>query len=496
MWPRRWVVAAALSTVLLAPAAAAADTLPQPAVKPIVWGGCSGPDLDAFQCASLIVPRDYANPGAAVVKLAVMRKPATESAGKLESIAMNPGGPGGSGLEFLAGSVEDPSFRQLNRRHDLVSFDPRGVGKSTHARCAEGSTKFLEGDTSSPKITPETFKAPLVKFIAGCVKASGGLLPYLGTADVARDMEQLRVALGEAKLDYLGYSYGSFLGATYAALFPDSVGTMVIDGVDDPDEYANRPLDSDLEQATANQLELKRFLTYARHRKWVGRGSGLAGYRAIIKQLEKKPLRVRGVSGVKRLRAADVRNVVLELIAVRSTWKYLARDLRELSHGDGTDFAYLAKYLAATDDSLSLLGYLSNSGADRVADPATVNDAYAAKVTAASPDFGSDVWTATQANALWPHAAARFAGPWVYPASATRNPILVIGTRFDPRTPYSGAVAMRAQLGNAILLTFQGDGHTAFANGANDGCIDDKVIAYFNEGAQPDDGASCAAVPD
>jgi pimeloyl-ACP methyl ester carboxylesterase len=488
------LLASALAALGLAPVSALADTLPQPPVAALEWAKCTGKEARGLQCATMLVPRDYANPAVGRVRIAVIRRPATGT--KIGSIAMNPGGPGGSGIDFLEGVVTDPTFRRLGRSHDLVSFDPRGVGESTSIKCGDPSKAFLDEDVDAKKLTPATYGPQLKTFIAGCVKRSGDLMPFLGTADVARDMEQLRSALGEPKLDYLGFSYGSFLGATYAALFPDSVGTMVIDGVDDPDEYVNRPLQADLRQATANQLELKRFLTYAQHRKRFGSGSGLKAYRAMIKKLTKKPLRVHGVPGVRRVDATDLRGVILELIAVRSTWKFMSRTLASLHRGDGSDLAFLAKYLSADSGDESVLGYLSNSGADRVADPALINDDYVAKSRAASPDFGNDIWTASQANALWPHAPGRFAGPWVYPAGGDRNPILVIGTRFDPRTPYSGAVAMRAQLGNALLLTFQGDGHTAFANAANDGCIDDKVVAYFESGAQPDDGVSCPAVRD
>ena len=481
---------AAAAAALGAPAAAAAaDTIPQPRAERISWQRC----YEVFQCGTLSVPQNYAAPTGARVELEMIRKLATSPSDKLRPILFNPGGPGGSGVDMIRSAATDVSaFRRLNRRHDLVGFDPRGIGASTPAAQCQKIPAALA--TSQTDLTPAAVAVDLQPFVASCVAKTGAVVPFLGTADVARDMEQIRVALGQAKLDFFGFSYGAFLGATYAALFPDSVGNMVLDGADNPDEYANRPLESDLRAAAANQLQLERFLDYVQSVKSfrIGKGSGLEAYRRLIAKLRSKPLKVKGVPGLKRLTDEHVRMMAGELIATRSTWPTLGEILHAIAKGRGyLPGMYFTLFGFAEQDAAMIAGSLANSGADRAVAPEQITDAYVAAARAAAPDFPDDYWGASQAIAFWPKAPGRFTGPWTYPAAPSRVPIVVIGTKFDPRTPYEGASALRTQLGNARLMSFNGDGHTAFANDVNGGCIDKRVIAYFN-GTVPDDNVVCA----
>ncbi len=469
--------------------AAAADTLPQPPAQKIAWGACT-PRATGLQCGTLSVPLNYADPAGPRINVAVIRKASTSSR-RLGSLVVNPGGPGGSGVEFLQVALAtfdgqtDPVMDELGERFDLVSFDPRGVGASSPVQCGP----FEDPAASSTPLTLASVTAEMTSYVAGCTQRSASILPFLGTVDVARDLEQLRASLGDAKLSFLGYSYGTYLGATYAAMFPGSTGKLVLDGAIDPDRYANRPLQDDLAQAASGEVTLKRFL---KSTKKSGRRVSLKAYRKLLARLERKPARIRGVKGIKRLTDEDVRGFVSEGLTARYAWPFLGMAVGQAVSGRPE---MLASFVAETDPEAEaekfVPGYLGNSGADRATNPSEVTDAYLASIRAAAPDVADDTWPATLATALWPHPAGRFAGPWAYPAAAGAPPILVIGTRFDPRTPYDGAVALRQQLGNARLLTFQGDGHTAFNNGASGGCIDDHVIAYFNGTAVPADGAVC-----
>lgn len=471
--------------------------LPQPPVIPVEWSKCGSGRLE---CGSLSVPLNYAAPTGERITVALIRSPATAKAGVQGSIVLNPGGPGGSGLDLVRSlvgdGVEDGAGRRLNRLHALVSFDPRGVGKSTAVKCAKGGAAKVNRGLDDQLQTPVGFAQRLTTYIAGCQSLSGTLLPFLGTLDVARDMEQLRLALGEPKLNFLGYSYGTFLGATYAALFPDSAGRMVLDGAIDPDQYANRPLENDLEQAAANEKELGRFFTYWKHHGRESNGkpqpAGASAYRRLVRRLAKRPLRSAGPLGRITVTADELRYVVIEFIATRSLWPLLSEGLNELVDGNGYPIDSYSDLLDQYSDlDADQATFLANMGIDRVVDPAAITDAYVAQARAAGPSFPDDIWTATQAIALWPRAGSvRFAGPWTYPAAPGRTPALVIGNTFDPRTPYDGAVALTAQLGNARLLTLDGDGHTAFAGG-NGSCIDKAVLTYFNTAALPRDGTRC-----
>ncbi|MBO9533318.1 MAG: alpha/beta fold hydrolase [Solirubrobacteraceae bacterium] len=465
--------------------ARAADTVPQPVAQPITWGACK-PKVSGVQCGVMPVPLDYTQPSGQRIGIDVIRRPAADPARRLGSLVFNPGGPGASGVAFLRSALEpydgqiDPAMARLGRRYDLVSFDPRGVGGSQPVRC--GKDADWSADSSLARM-----KKDLQRFIGGCARRSGSRLPFLGTADVARDLEQLRASLGDPKLNFVGYSYGTYLGTVYANLFPASVGRLVLDGGIDPESYANRPLESDLAQSVATQATFKAWLKSTKGKDRIS----LAGYRRFVRRLDRKPLRLRGVPSTDRLTGDVVRSFVGEAIATRVVWPLAASAVKDAMRGKTLLLSLFLTELAFADgEEDALAGYLANSGVDRAADPAAITADYLRRARLAAPDF-ADLWQATLAGALWPKSPARYAGPWTLPAIDGMPPVLVIGTRLDPRTPYDGAVALRTQLGNARLLTFEGQGHTAFNNGASEGCIDEYVFDYLLDGAAPADGTSC-----
>jgi pimeloyl-ACP methyl ester carboxylesterase len=223
----------------------------------LVWtsgNGCAS----GYQCSKLTVPLNYDDPGGATIQIAVVRKPATDQAHRLGSLVVNPGGPGGSGVSYAtSGDVADAS---VLARYDLVGFDPRGVGASDPVECLTDSQMDQFVDTPPDPDSP----AELAKvehasqfFAQQCEAKSGALLPYVGTKDAARDMDILRAALGDKKLNYLGKSYGTMLGATYAEEFPQRVGDVVLDGAIDPNLSAEQ---ENLTQAASFDKELHLFL--------------------------------------------------------------------------------------------------------------------------------------------------------------------------------------------------------------------------------------------
>ncbi len=218
-------------------------------VPTLAWAACpaadspTAPDLSSFQCATASVPLDYADPSGKSIDLAVVRHPATDATAKIGTLFFNPGGPGGTGTgQFPAWFSFFPA--ELQRRFDIVSWDPRGIGESTATQCfdsadAEGE---LLGALPAFPIGAEQEKQwvdAYTQFGQQCAERAGELLEHVSTRDTARDLDLLRQAVGEDKINYLGISYGTFLGATYANLFPDTVRAMVFDGNVSPDAWTN-----------------------------------------------------------------------------------------------------------------------------------------------------------------------------------------------------------------------------------------------------------------
>src|ERR1035437_470829 len=213
------------------PTATKASPIPTPAPSQIAWKDCGG----GFQCGTVQVPLDYAHPDAGTISIALNRKPATDQANRIGSVLTNPGGPGASGIQFLQG--EAASMTNLNRRFDLIGFDPRGIGQSAPVVCLTGPQEDTFNAIDSVLDDPQEKQALKLadqNFAAGCMERNARVLPFVDTVSAARDMDLIRAALGDAKLTYLGFSYGTFLGQTYAHLFPTKVRALALDGVLDP----------------------------------------------------------------------------------------------------------------------------------------------------------------------------------------------------------------------------------------------------------------------
>ena len=454
------------------------------------WSSCGGD----FQCSTLTVPLDYADPDGETIELSVLRSPAT-SDDPVGSLLVNPGGPGGSAVEY-ARAARSVATEKVLERYDIVGVDPRGVGESTPIDCVDDAEldDYLSVDPS-PDDDDEiaALQAAIEEFNEGCVQTSGDLLPHIGTPDVARDMDVLRAALGDEKLTYLGKSYGTFLGAVYADLFPERVGRLVLDGAIDPALSGDAVA---LGQAQGFEQALDSFLTWCVDEGCsIGedKDSAREALATLIDRVDSEPLDT-GDDERPLNQSLAMYGVILPL--------YLSAD-------EGYPTLDTALDLAINEDDGSLLLTLADLYLDRSSDGVyngnqnevitavncfdrpesiTVEQAEAKlpEYEAASPMFGSFLAWGGLACSSWPVPSTSAPAPIAATGAA---PILVVGTTGDPATPYPWAQALAEQLESGVLLTYEGSVHTAYLSGSS--CIDEAVDAYLLDGTVPDEGLTC-----
>ncbi|NUP04130.1 MAG: alpha/beta fold hydrolase [Nonomuraea sp.] len=427
----------------------------------LTWSGCGS----GYQCAKLSVPLDYTKPGGRRIKIAMVRLPATGK--KIGSIVLNFGGPGGSGVDTLKADKNVMSAA-LRRHFDLVSFDPRGVGASAPVRCLTplGLDAFFAADPTPDNAAEiKRAKAWAKIFAQGCARNSGRqLLAHVGTGEVARDMDVMRATLGEARLTYFGFSYGTYLGARYADLFPTRIRAMVLDGAEDPNQTL---AEFGAAQARGFQVARESFLRdcfrakdcpFARHTVT----AAMKRLETLYKRADRAPLRNDGDS--RQVNEAILRSGVNQAMYAKASWPYLRQALALAFKGDGT--AMLA--LADVNHGRRPDGTYDNS-----------NEALAAVNCLDHPE---------QRCAYWPVKGKRFTRKVRAHGSP---PIVVVGTTRDPATPYELARRLAGQLENGVLLTHDGDGHTAYK--ASSSCLDRMIDRYVITARAPRPGA-CAKV--
>src|SRR6266852_6909705 len=310
---------------------------PSPDSTTVSWTGCG----NGFQCGTLTVPLEYANPGGDTIKIALIRKPATDTANRIGSLLTNPGGPGASGIDYLKSQAS--SLVKLNTRFDLIGFDPRGTGQSSPIRCLNGPQEDAFNALDSVLDDPIEKAAAIQAdedFVAGCQEMSGKILPYVDTPSVARDMDRIRAALGDSKLTYLGFSYGTYIGEWYAHLFPTHVRALVLDGVLDPAMPANDFL---LEQIKGLQGNLEAFVADCRSRSscaYARSGDPEVKLKAAMARVDATPLQV----GNRQLTRGLALRGVLVTLYDQSSWRYLDQALTGLDTGDGRLLLALADF--------------------------------------------------------------------------------------------------------------------------------------------------------
>lgn len=457
----------------------------------VAWSDCG----DGFECATVQAPLDWDVPETDAIDLAIKRSAATGPADqRLGSLLINPGGPGGSGIEFLDSAVGGMFGQDVLDVYDVVAFDPRGVGQSSAVDCGDDAVvdAFFTADLPiESQADVEAVREVVRVFGEGCLAATGPLLGEVDTVSAARDMDLLRAVLGDERLYYAGFSYGTFLGATYAGLYPENVGRLLLDGALDP-SMSNDELV--IGQAIGFENALRAYVEDCQAGASCPLTGGVdAGMRQIadlVERIEAKP--IDAGAGLEVNGTLAFYGIVVTLYDDGS-WPFLTQALDEaIRSSTGELLLYLANfYLDRTDDG----AYLSNSmiafNAINCLDyPMAVRDydelaAFAAEVEAVAPTFGKDFGLAIGCE-TWPFQSTVERAPIAAPGAA---PILVVGTTGDPATPYEWSVALAEQLESGTLLSWQGEGHTAYGR-AND-CLNDAVDAYLVDGVVPADGLTC-----
>lgn len=453
----------------------------------IEWFACER----GHECASVEVPLDYEDPEGERITLALRRAPAGQQGSRVGSLLVNPGGPGVSGVELM--DSIDIFSRELRDAFDVVGFDPRGVGKSAPVECVSDA----ELDELRAKVYPDSeagikeLTADSERVADACLENTGPLLGHVDTVSAARDMDVLRAVLGDEKLYYLGYSYGTFLGATYADLFPERVGRMVLDGAVDP---AVGPVDVALRQAAGFEAALRSFVADCLASSGCPlRGTvddGVAQIQRFLQMLEGSPLPTATERDLTQ--SLGVNGVLFALYDDR-LWPILSEGLDQaMNNDDGSQLLFLADFSADRQDDGT---YASNRSfaysavtcldAPVDADPALMA-AEAERLKVVSPTFGEFFAYHEIGCAVWPVKTTGTVGP--LPAEGA-PPIVVIGTTGDPATPYEDAVSLAEQLESGILVTFEGEGHTAY--GRSNDCIVEAVDGYLIRGEVPADGLVC-----
>ena len=452
------------------------------------WHQCS-----VGECSQLRVPLDYADLSKGDILLAVSRVVHTGPASQ-GSIVINPGGPGESGLPFAwyAAKFLAPA---VAKEFDFVGFDPRGVGKSAPVTCmtSKQTADWLAMDSTpdSPKETAQVMAAA-ARINKGCLKFSPRISPYVGTPSSAQDLDILRSALGQDKLNWLGFSYGTALGTAYLEAFPDRVGRFVLDGALNP---ALNSMQLSQGQSVGFQRAFQNFAADCGTRKGCTLGATAtvvnARVNALLARLDRHPLPTD--QGPPLTQSLAIGGMLTAMYSP-DDWKPLGDAIAQALNNNGTGLLELAwtgseQTGPTTFTSNVQSAYYAIDCWDNPAPPGAAGFAAAARLWSAAapiPEFSKSIAWGNAPCTTWfahnPQAPA--------PASTTtKAPILVIGTRFDPATPYEWAQALSSQLPTSTLLTFEGNGHTAYGSGST--CIDNLVDLYLLRGSMPAKGTSC-----
>ena len=420
--------------------------------------------------------------------MAIDRRPANGQ--KIGSLLVNPGGPGASGVDSLPTLIASmPS--DLLARFDVVAFDPPGVQRTAPIVCLDSA-----GLQGYYHVDPEPLNQPgfdaLVQadrtFDSGCQSRSGTELPYVSTVDAAKDIDVLRTDLGDAKLTYLGFSYGTLLGATYANLFPQNVRAMVLDGALDPAQGIIPQLD---QQAAGLDGQLRQFFAWCKSSNCVWRPAGdpMATYQALLARVRTDPLPAKGTN--RTVGTAELLYGTAVTLYSTATWQDLGYALQAASQNDGSDFLqFFDAYTGRQSDGSYNDLFEANAAINCIDTPApTVAQIQAAvpAAEAAAPIFGLQNLYSEISCSLWPVPSTGKVGPI---SAAGAAPIVVVGSTGDPITPYQWSQALATELQSGVLLTRVGDGHTGYRSSS---CIRTAVDAYLTGLTVPAAGTRCAS---
>ena len=471
--------ATATSPSSAAPTATPSPVAPLPPPPPIDWTPC-----DSFECATFAVPLDYADPASAEITLALIRLPAGDSDSHIGSLFFNPGGPGGSAVEFLR-QVAFAIPSEIKQRFDLVAFDPRGVGGSSPILCHDNVQGLLALDPD-PQTDAEwqAIVDTVQAFSDLCAQRAGDALPHYGTVNVARDMDRIRQALGEDQINYLGFSYGTSIGQVYADLFPGNFRAMVLDGSLD---NSLAPDQRNLEQLVGFEAALGRFMDYCRDTACFD-VDPLQAVQTLIERTRESPIPAPDVD--RPLSQGDLVWGLISSLYARFQWGGLANAINDALDGDGSRMVRLIDQLWGRNPDGTYDNFFEANVAVNCLDQVVDRDPdhhrqLSEDFAQQAPIFGAWGGYLNVTCALWPADPS----PPAVPTAAGAPPILVIGNTGDPATPYKWSVALSQQLESAVLLTYDAEGHTAYLQ--LNPCVDGIVNAYLLELTVPDAGVSC-----
>lgn len=466
----------------------AADLLPY-YEQTLDWAGCAG----EFDCTTVTAPLDWADPSKGDIELSVIRSRAEGTTEPIGSLLTNPGGPGASGVDLVRDSVSFAVSDPVRQQYDVIGFDPRGVGESTAVTCYDAADMdaYLFDIPPAARGTDARADDLLARhksFGEACEANSDGILPYITTENAARDMDLLRAVLGDKQLNYLGYSYGTFLGATYAKLFPERVGRLVLDGAIDP-SVSN--LDVNVTQGIGFESALRAYMADClTDDECPFRGTvdeAMADLGTLLASVDRDPL---PSSDGRQLGADSLMTAIVSALYSQESWGYLTMALSDVLQGNADIAFQLADFYYDRQDGVytgnqteafrayNCMDYPAEGTAD---EQAAAEDTLKAKAPTIAP-----YWFGPDPCAVWP-----------YPPTGVREritadgaaPIVVVGTTNDPATPYEWSVSLADQLSSGVLITRVGEGHTGYNKG--NACVDSAVETYLLQGTPPQDGLRC-----
>lgn len=483
---RTLLLVAGFALALIACTGASAPASHAAADDSINWQKCG-----QIECAKYDVPLDYTKPNGATIELSLIRIKARNPDQRIGVLIGNPGGPGASANDFTR-IWQVLLSKDIRNRFDIVSFDPRGVGESSPIICHDNLKALVAADPDPDTDAEwEEAKAESKEFADTCEARYGDVLPYLGTKNVARDMDAIRAALGEEKINYVGYSYGTSIGAVYAEMFPSHIRSMVLDGGTDLSldfEEVNRTQMIGFERAFDAYLADCKATACALAKS----GEPLAAVQGIMAAAEAKPIPSKDAD-----RPAGPGEVELGIISAmysKLSWPSLTRALSEAQAGDGSGLIELTDSYLQRESNGDYPNLIEANSAVNYVDQTCPKDPEAYRELGKefakdAPIFGPSAATAGLTCAYW----AAPPDPVSVPKGKGAPPIVVIATTNDPATPYEWGKALSEQLESGILVTHRGEGHTIYAQG--DKCIDAVVNAYLLNLAVPAEGISCGNGP-
>jgi pimeloyl-ACP methyl ester carboxylesterase len=508
--PRTDAAASRTAAAVSHTGAAAAQRAPVPRLS---WGACS-PAVAGFQCATAQVPLDHDRPNGPTIDLALTRVRATDPARRIGTLFVDPGGPGGSGVGFVQAVGKVLYSDEVRARFDILGFDPRGVARSTPLRC------FTSQEEADAVAAPFPFPVTRAEerrwqeadraYAQACTRNAGPVLDHMSTADVARDIDLLRRAVGDDRMTYAGYSYGSYIGSVYANLFPGKVRAVVIDGVIDPvsdatgrrGEWRTKPVDARLQSEQGAYQTLQEFLRLCDlggQRCAFSGGNPKVRYDRLAARVRREPVELRDNSGgTMRVTYAVLVITTLQALYAPDQWPNLAQFLQDV------DDAANSRRTVASHRVLQRL-QLAGAGASRAPYTQGAEGFFGVWCTDSRQPDRFDAWrrAARAADRRWPYfgrawnwsssicarwpgeAHDRYLGPF---NRRTAGPVLVIGTRYDPATRYQDAVSTARILRRGRLLTVAGWGHTSLFKSS---CASAAASRYLLSGRLPAAGTVC-----